>query len=214
MYYFLQTRNWQAILGLIPILCVTLLTSSRTIVLILFGTSTIAIANVILIEKHVAVDKSDVLYALPFVILIVVLSVLLSDTIIYRFNEVSFARVHLWSQLVDHNGLIKSVLGNGLRSAEQAAGRYVHNSYLSIWFDSGLIGLCIYLLIIGSLALPLSQRWFRGELDVYMPWLYLLLAIGAFLIPFSFQYRPTVWLVLGIIAGGLNRSSRQLRTQE
>jgi O-antigen ligase len=106
------------------------------------------------------------------------------------------SRFEMWGTILDgiNSHLIK---GHGLRAAEEAlSGMYTHNSYLTILYETGAIGLIIFLSIILLITRHGLQRF---DHSVYRPWVHtwvFLCAASAF---FSFTYSPYFWMIAGVL---------------
>jgi len=112
---------------------------------------------------------------------------------------ISGGRAELWSPLIVNidNHLLT---GAGLRASQIVLGRYSHNSYLTMLYDGGIIGLGIFAAICASVTLPALRAWLRGELDALLPWWLALVALVPFLFVFSHTYQPITWLIIGVVS--------------
>jgi O-antigen ligase len=112
-------------------------------------------------------------------------------------------RSELWITLLRNidDGIL---IGHGLRASETLLeNSYVHNSYLYIVYDIGIIG---FGLLLGVLLLVTIHGIRYLKSHSMRPWIQtwiFLLLISFF---FSFLYNPYVWMVSGIIMGTLLRS--------
>lgn len=96
------------------------------------------------------------------------------------------------------------ILGAGLRSAEMLlGGKYSHSTYLDALFETGIVGftLWITILILSTIICFLNIKFSEGE---YLPWAYTWIVLLVMFLSFSLLYHPFVWMVMGVLANGLN----------
>jgi O-antigen ligase len=92
------------------------------------------------------------------------------------------------------------VTGHGLRAGQEILhGTYVHNSYLDLLVDTGLIGLALYL---GLVAIVGARAFRLASQDVQaLPWLHGWLLALIFFANFSLLFNPFSWVVFGTLIG-------------
>jgi hypothetical protein len=109
--------------------------------------------------KNKKLKWSDILISISFILTIYTSLILTNlETKEYedyqsRFNLASFEwRVHYWKNFIEFNEPFIFLFGHGTGSAEikglDLESRSPHNDYLRIFYDLGVIGLCIYLALI------------------------------------------------------------------
>jgi hypothetical protein len=149
---------------------------------------------------------------IPVIVLVVgsglvILSLFNPEQLLIRLKAgLGSGRLSLWSELA--SGVSDHLLtGAGLRASEVVLGRYAHNSYLEILYDTGLVGLLMFLLILTTVAIPALRKWLRGTLCSTTPWWLSFVALVPFMFVFSFGYQPLTWLLFSVVAIGVGSTS-------
>jgi O-antigen ligase len=106
------------------------------------------------------------------------------------------SRFEMWGTILD--GISSHLIeGHGLRAAEEAlSGMYTHNSYLTILYETGAIGLIIFLSIILLITRHGLQRF---DHSVYRPWVHTWVFLCVASLFFSFVYSPYFWMIGGLV---------------
>ena len=98
------------------------------------------------------------------------------------------------------------LLGQGLRAAElNLGGQFSENSYLEILYDTGLIGLALWLTLLGLVTVRAFQAVRRNLtlLPWVQAWVILLLAF----VYASIHFDPLIWIVAGVLLGSTSGSA-------
>ena len=102
-----------------------------------------------------------------------------------------------WAKLLPMT-LDHPIIGYGLRMGETVLeGQYSHNSYLDLLLETGIVGLCIYLLFV-ILVIKRGVRLSSEAADV-LPWFHACLLTLFMFFFFSILYNPFSWVVAGVI---------------
>lgn len=173
-----------------------ILTGSRTslIAIIPFGIFMVG-------AKQIQFDKKLFMFALLLLSFIILIP-LVPSSLIERIATIDDSigqgdlggRLDLWREafavLARH-----PILGVGSGSIDLEIGSAVHNTFLSIAAETGLIGLTVFLTIIGVVAIQAmslpkgtSGLW----LAIFMTW-----AIGVFSL--SWEFRKLTWILLNLV---------------
>lgn len=114
-------------------------------------------------------------------------------------------RIQMWSDLASDLNVL--VMGGGLRSAEVALeGRYSHNSYLDITFETGVIGMLLWLAFVAyvcRIALVLIRT--TPEMA---PWVQSLLMVLLMMITLSILFHPIFWVVSAVVLAQGSRAGK------
>ena len=121
------------------------------------------------------------------------------DWAIYRFlNILDSPRLDLWAVLVADPSVF--LAGEGLRSSSLIlGGSSSHNSYLDILFETGILGLILWV----AFAVYIAKRGLaliRLE-TAAVPWLQALLMVMMMMATLSITYHPIFWVVSAVILG-------------
>lgn len=110
-------------------------------------------------------------------------------------------RFAMWASLFGTE--FNPFVGLGLRGAEEAlAGKYSHNTYLDVLFETGLVGMIIWIVMI-SYVTWLGFKQMAGL--AFLPWIHTwLITLGMFA-SLSLTYNPFPWLLAAVIIGSGNR---------
>lgn len=87
------------------------------------------------------------------------------------------------------------ILGRGLRAPESIVGKYIHNTYISLFVSTGTIGLTIYVLVIIYIAGYGFRKWVNSELGRREPWFWGWVALIGFNIFFTYGYMALAWFI-------------------
>lgn len=194
-----RTRRWSLVPGLGVLTVAILIAGSRTVVLLFVG-----FAVLITIWRWITLSsvRSPDSFARLVAGAALIVAVLMISGVWKRFVSVSFDRFGLWRQVIESIDVSTLLFGEGLRASQVLLDGYVHNSYLEILHDTGLVGLTIYGIVVGTVLVPAGRDVLHNyDLPVF-PWVVMLLFVLGFMIPFSFELRPIVWLVLAVLAVG------------
>lgn len=111
-------------------------------------------------------------------------------------------RFAMWSRLleVDFNPLV----GLGLRGAQDVlAGKYSHNTYLDIVFETGVFGVAIWTIILAFVTV-LGLRH-MSDINL-LPWLHTwVITLGMFM-SLSLAYNPFPWLLTAVMVGYVDQT--------
>jgi O-antigen ligase len=103
----------------------------------------------------------------------------------------------------------KPLIGYGLRAAEnEVMWGTVENSYLTLAYDTGIIGLILWLAIWAMIALRGLKALNRGNYSL-LPWVHFWLIICLAFTYANMHFQPLVWIAAGVILG-TRPSSRSL----
>ena len=112
-------------------------------------------------------------------------------------------RVDFWKKFLENIEGVGIIIGNGLGQADLLFGRQFaegafppHNDYLRIYHDSGLLGLCLYLLLIVSILRKMIRDGDRDGDYILLSYLTVLL----FFITDNFIYHTNTIIIYLFLA--------------
>lgn len=133
------------------------------------------------------------------IIVLVILAKPLDDWTMLRFNTLADSpRFATWSTLTTDP--MQLSFGKGLRGTESMlGGRYSHNSYLDILFDTGVIGLLLWAAF-STHVFGQAYRSIKRSSET-VPWLQSFIMILIMMLGFSIIFHPIFWVISGILLG-------------
>lgn len=122
-----------------------------------------------------------------------------------RFSSsLNSPRFDRWATLTSDPQIL--VLGGGLRSAEvRLGGRYSHNSYLDILFETGAVGIAALLSFVFYAVRKGASRLTSAQ--EIAPWVQGLFFVLLMMLSASVVYHPILWVVSAVV---LAQSSRRV----
>lgn len=204
----MSSRSRLKWLGIAIIALSLLLAMSRAYTVVLPASTLIllvlAVLNVKLRRALKGYIRSIILVAVFSLIVGAVWSLTLNDiweSILKRAELAGTTpRFAMWQTLIENmKSDFNPIVGQGLRGAEQALeGKYSHNSYLDVLFETGVIGFSIWSLFVVFVTILAIRRLAEPG---WVPWAQSWLIILGMFLSLSAPYHPYVWMLAAVIVG-------------
>jgi O-antigen ligase len=190
-----------------------ILTGSRTSIIAIIPFTIFLIGT-----QRIKFERKILIFIVLFVSLLIFLP-LVPPAVIQRIGTVGQSiaaadmggRVTMWRKSIEVLAQ-HPVLGVGGGAVDQMIGGAVHNTFLSIAAETGIVGLGLFLTILGLVvyeAFRLPKRISALWLAIFMTWL-----IG--IVSLSWEFRKVTWILLSflIIESGLWRQGEEEQKEE
>ncbi len=211
-----NVRKFWKWIGIFLILSSILVTFSRGFIL------AFVMSTLLIIFVSSRARKLEGKYVKPLIIGIIVLIIIM--IVPFPFIEKSpiewwVARFGMWetsSRFTMWNTILASfsehlLIGTGLRSAEyRLGGMCSHNSYLDLLFESGLIGLGLWLIFVIFIIVK-GKSIIDAEL---LPWFHSWVLVMFMFLFFSLLYNPFHWIIVSVILAQITKQKNVRMSRE